>query len=112
MKIDTNYAKKDNFKSTLLFPLVPEKDVELTHSNSISFELRGIPGDVDSPRYKKQVRIIHGDESPRTIIQCCIEAISVTVGLNMTTHASKHSIISTLVMGNAKTNFEYPFTGY
>ena len=107
MKIETNYAKKDDFKSNLLFPLVPEKDVELTRSNSISFELRSTPGDPDSPRYKKQVRIIHGDESPRTIINWCMEAMSVTVGLNMTTHASKHSIITTLVMDNAKTNFEH-----
>ena len=88
MKIaETNYVKKEDFKSTLIFPLVPEKEEELSRSNSISFKLYATPGDNTTPRYKKQVLIIHGSEAPRTLVQWIREVESLFVGLAMMTCA-------------------------
>ena len=106
MKIAENeYAKKEDFKSTLIFPLVPEKEEELSRGNSISFELYATPGDNTTPRYKKQVRILHGDEDPRTVVNWIREVESLFIGLNMTTFAPQRSIIKTLLKDNALTNF-------
>ena len=93
-------------KSTLLLPLVPERAEELTRGNSISFELRSNPTEIDSPRYKKQVRVLYGNEDTRTVIFWIRETQSIVEGLNLTTYAQQYSVIKTLVRDTAYANFE------
>ena len=93
-------------KSTLLLPLLPEKAEELTRGNSISFELRSIPDEIDSPRFKKQVRVLYGNEDVRTVIFWIREVQSIIEGLNLTTYAAQYSVIKTLVRDTAHANFE------
>ena len=79
---------KDNFMSAKaeLLPLVPESEVDVLDSNnSVRYELRTTPSDVNSPTYRKTVRILTGSESIRTIIKWSKDIEIILIGLNIPT---------------------------
>ena len=91
--------KETNTKpSKMLLPLVEDpSDYELDKNNSVSYNLRTIPADDDSPTYKCVVRVLAGNESVRSIIKWKADAIKVAKGLNAVDLASKLPIFETLM---------------
>jgi hypothetical protein len=91
--------KETNTKpSKMLLPLVEDpSDYELDKNNSVSYNLRTIPADDDSPTYKCVVRVLAGNESVRSIIKWKADAIKVAKGLNAIDLASKLPIFETLM---------------
>jgi hypothetical protein len=91
--------KETNTKpSKMLLPLVEDpSDYELDKNNSVSYNLRTIPPDDDSPTYKCVVRVLAGNESVRSIIKWKNDAIKVAKGLNAIDLASKLPIFETLM---------------
>ena len=90
----------------ILLPLVPTMDTEeLSKTNSITFELRSIPTDADSAKYKVIVRILQGTEDLRTIITFRKEVAKVLAGLNLTTYATQVPILRSMMRSNPLTSF-------
>ena len=91
--------KETNTKpSKMLLPLVEDpSNYELNKNNSVSYNLRTIPPDDDSPTYKCVVRVLTGSESVRAIIKWKADAIKVAKGLNATALVSKLPVLETLM---------------
>ena len=91
--------KETNTKPTkMLIPLVEDpSDYELDKNNSVSYNLRTIPPDDDSPTYKCVVRVLQGNESVRSIIKWKADAIKVAKGLNAVDLAARLPIFETLM---------------
>ena len=76
-----------------VLPLDEEPDVyKLDKTNSVSFVLRTVPTDANSPTYKYLVRVLQGDESPRQILRWYTDVEKVCTGLNATTLEAKRPI--------------------
>ena len=79
---------------SVLLPLVEEKDTyQLDKSNSVSFDLRTVPADNDSPKYRFLIRVLQGTETPRQIIRWKQDLYKVLTGLNVTTKATRQPIM-------------------
>ena len=70
MKISPYYNDKEG-KVKPLLPLVPEQYDALTRENLCSYELLSEPTVAASPKYKKTIRVVNGNEDARTIINWC-----------------------------------------
>ena len=71
----------------VLLPLIPVAPRELTATNSVQYELKAIPGDANSSKYKVTARIIDGTEDIRTMIGWSRDVDKVLTGLNLNTDA-------------------------
>ncbi len=79
-----------------LLPLVEDESLYvLDKSNSVSYELRTIPGDPNSAKYKFQLRVLTGTESVRAILKWHKDVQKVITGLNITTLAAGRPIMET-----------------
>ena len=71
----TTSDQKDGFikRASSILPFLPEEQTatKLTKDNSVTLELRSIPGDDTSPKVKYSVRIVSGTETPREIFHWC-----------------------------------------
>ena len=95
----------------ILLPLVPTMDTEeLSKTNSITFELRSIPTDADSAKYKVIVRILQGTEDLRTIITFRKDVAKVLAGLNLTTYATQVPILRSMMRSNPLASFNAALT--
>ncbi len=66
-----------NCKKAPLLPLVPDPLDEMTHENSVSYQLCTKPGVATSDKYKKTVRVLDGSESIRTILRWANDSLQV-----------------------------------
>ena len=90
-----------------ILPLVPDPEVDpLDKKNSVVYELRTVPGDANSAKYKKTARIINGTESVRTLIEWYKDISSILTGLNVTTFNSQIAIIRTMTVGTVCSSFD------
>ncbi len=79
-----------------LLPLVEDESLyALDKSNSVSYELRTIPGDPNSAKYKFQLRVLTGTEPVRAILKWQKDVQKVVTGLNITTLAAGRPIMET-----------------
>ena len=105
----TTSDQKDGFihRASSILPFLPEEQTatKLTKDNSVTLELRSIPGDVDSPKVKYSVRIVSGTETPREIIHWCNDLenqVFPGLGLNeVTSGPRQQAILKTVTTGNA-----------
>ncbi len=110
MKVDLKQVAQDaaNPKRKAVFlPLVPDtsEDNVLDKSNSVTYELRTIPGDNNSASYKRVLRILNGTEDIRTIIMWYKEITPLLTGLNVREYEPQCAIVRTLLKGNCLSNF-------
>ena len=78
----------------VLLPLIEDPDqYALDKSNSVTWELRSSPTDVDSPKYKYLVRILQGNETPRQMIRWRLDVAKVCNGLNADTFATRKPLM-------------------
>ena len=105
----TTSNQKDRFihRASLILPFLPEEQTatKLTKDNSVTLELRSIPGDVDSPKVKCRVRIASETETPREIIHWCNDLenqVFPGLGLNeVTSGPRQQAMLKTVTTGNA-----------
>ena len=90
--------KPHHSNKEVLLPLVP-KDAheELTSENTLQFQLLSAPTDVDSPKYKFNIRLLKGGESIRALIQWYQDVQKVMAGLNVTSYAGQLSMCRTMM---------------
>ena len=80
-------------KPNNLLPLTEDLGLyALDKTNSVSWELRTVPADVNSAKYKFLVRILQGDEDPRQMVRWRLDVAKVVAGLNATDAASVQPI--------------------
>ena len=85
MKVASS-SNKPSKKVEYIIPLADdESHHKLTKANSVSWELRTIPADADSPTYKYLTRVLSGDESVRQMLRWSKDLTKVCTGLNATT---------------------------
>ena len=65
----------------------------LDKTNSVSWELYTVPGDTTSPKYKFQVRVLQGDETPRQMIRWRLDVLKVCTGLDVTTLTTRKPVM-------------------
>ena len=81
-------------KQAPLLPLTEDPELyKLDKTNSVSWDLRTVPAQADSPTYKFQVRVLQGDETAREMVRWRLDVLKVCVGLNATTLASRKPIM-------------------
>ena len=78
----------------------------LDKTNSVSWELYTVPGDTTSPKYKFQVRVLQGDETPRQMIRWRLDVIKVCTGLDVTTLTTRKPVMEVCMRAGPKANFE------
>ena len=84
--------------SKILLPLEDDTDDQiLTKSNSVSFDLRTVPAQADSPTYKSLARVLEGTESARTILKWRADVAKVCRGLHVTTYDTKGPVCETMM---------------
>ena len=82
----------------ILLPLVDDpEDFALTKTNSVSFDLRTVPGDADSPKYKTLARVLEGTETTRQVIKWRGDVMKVCDGLNVNTFGPKKAVVETMM---------------
>ena len=108
MKIAASSSKPSK-KVELIIPLADDKkeSTKLTKDNSVSWELRTIPGNNDSAAYKLNVRLLEGDETVRQQIQWRTDVIKACVGLNATTLDSRRPIMEACMRTRVLTLFQH-----
>ena len=73
-------------KPAVLLPLTEDLGLyQLDKTNSVTWELRTVPTDANSPKYKLQVRVLQGDEDPRQMVRWRLDVAKVITGLNIST---------------------------
>ena len=94
MKIAASSGKSSK-KVDLIIPLIEdEKEAnKLTKGNSVTWEVRTLPTDNNSPTYKLSVRMLEGDETVRQMITWRMDVVKACVGLNATTLTSSCPIM-------------------
>jgi hypothetical protein len=76
-------------KSPPVLPLEEDEEAyRLDKTNSITWELSTQPGTANVAKYKYQVRILTGSESPRQLVRWRMDLSQVVAGLNLTTVAT------------------------
>ena len=88
-------------KKAPLLPLLPDALDEMTLENSVSYMLRTVPADANSPQYKKYVRVLTGSESVRTKLRWAQDTQQVMTGLNVTTGPNMYNMYMNLSSGTA-----------
>jgi hypothetical protein len=68
-----------------------------------SFELRTVPTDANSPKYKMVARVLDGTEHLRTCLQWIIDLDKIFKGLNIITSLSKAALTKELLQDGART---------
>ena len=82
-----------------ILPLIPENPTEIDMKDPTkvaSFKLRTVPADANSPLVNFSLRIAQGYESPREIIEWCINARRVVDGLNLNAAGSEAGRLDTI----------------
>ena len=75
-----------SLKRAPLLPLVPDPEMELNSSNSVSYLLKVKPSEADSPTFKKYVRVLNGSEDVCSVLTWSSDQAQVIRGLvNKTT---------------------------
>ena len=108
MKIAPSAYQQQNavMKKKPLLPLEPEiDDVELTKHNSVGFELRSVPAEANSAKYKVVARILTGNESLSVIIKWYKMRLKVINGLNLNTYGPQVAIIQQMLSGTVLATF-------
>ena len=106
MKIAASSGKPSK-KAELIIPLEDdEAHHKLTKENSVTWELRTIPNDNNSPTYKVQARILSGEESVRQMVRWMSDVQKVCIGLNATTLAQKKPIMVACMRPRVETLFQ------
>ena len=90
-------------KKKPLLPLVPDPEDELNASNSVSYLLKVKPTDVDSPTFKKYIRVLTGNESVRTVLTWSEDHAQVVRGLDLTDAADVYALTTGVLTGSSKT---------
>ena len=88
MKVVLPKSNGSGRKPPIMSLVDDETTHELTKANSVSWDLRSTPADADSSTYKKQVRVLQGDEPIRQVLRWRADVDSVYTGLNMTAVAA------------------------
>ena len=110
MKVASS-SNKPSKKVEYIIPLADdESHHKLTKANSVSWELRTIPADADSPTYKYLTRVLSGDESVRQMLRCSKDLTKVCTGLNATTLATMKPIMLACMRPRVETIFEGALT--
>ena len=78
----------------------------LDKTNSVSWELYTVPADHASAKYKFQVRILQGDETPRQMVRWRLDVTKVCVGLDVTTLETRKPVMEACMRAGPKANFE------
>ena len=79
-----------------LLPLTEDTSLyALDKTNSVQYELHTRPADVNSPKYRFQLRVLVGTESVRTIVRWQIALVTVIDGLNLSQYAHTKPIVET-----------------
>ena len=82
----------------ILLPLVDDpEDFALTKANSVSFDLRTVPGNADSPKCKTLARVLEGTETTRQVVKWWADVMKVCIGLNVTEYAPKKAAVETMM---------------
>ena len=90
-----------------IISLVPEEpDEKITADRVATYSLRTVPDDANSAKYKVVVRIIHGDEDVRTIVQWYLDVQKVCTGLHARHWAERKPIVEALMGGTPKSQFQ------
>ena len=93
MKISPPSGKSSR-KVDYIIPLADdEAHHKLTKENSVTWELRTVPADGNSPTHEVQTRILSGDESVRQMLRWGKDLERVCAGLNATDLAAKKPIM-------------------
>ena len=85
MEVILNNTGSSPPKNSGLLPLVPLESTTLARDNSVGLLLATDPGNVDSPKFKMQARILAGGEDVRTVLTWKKDVTKVFHGLNITT---------------------------
>ena len=94
MKVAFASSNKPSKKVEYIIPLkCDEAHHKLTKENSVSWELRTIPANANSPTYKVLVRILAGDESAQQMLRWRKSIDTVCSGVNATDLASMKPIM-------------------
>ena len=91
---DVGYLKTSDH----ILPLQDDPNLyKLDKTNSVSWDLRTIPADANSPTYKFQARILQGDETPRQMIRWRLDVMKVWNGLNLTDYDTRRPIVEAML---------------
>ena len=111
MKIAASSSTKPSKKVDYIIPLGDdESHHKLTKANSVSWELRTVPADADSPTYKYLARILTGDESVRQMLRWSKDLTKLCTGLNATTLQTMKPIMVACMRPRVETIFEAALT--
>ena len=99
MKVTVSKETTSKLAVSLLLLLIEDHEecYKLDKTNSVSYDLRTVPADADSPKYKKQVRVLVGTESVRAMLKWRQDVDAVCDGLNVTTLETKVPVVETLM---------------
>jgi hypothetical protein len=108
MKVDTSKIDNPTFevKDKEILPFVPAAS-KLTKENSMAFKLRLDPSSANSTVYEKQVRIIHGAETARELIEWHDDVAAVITGMNADgSVAQSITLVKSLIKNSARTAWD------
>ena len=97
MKVAPPKSNTVSTKAALLPSMEDSEQYKLNKSNSVSYELRTQPGDVNSPTYKYLIRVLEGTESIRQVLKWRKDVDKVTIGLNVNDFEAKKPLVETLM---------------
>ena len=113
MKVANASSNKPSKKVKYIILLKCDKaHHKLTKENSVSWELRTIPTQVDSPTYEVLVRILSGDKSVQQMLRWRKDIDKVGTGVNATDLASKKPIMLACVRPRVASLFKASLTGH
>ena len=100
--VESQTATTTQPRVSLPIEFLPAEPEELNKTNSRSFELRTVPTDADSAKYKTNIRIINGSEDIRTLVQWKKDTQRVIDGFNLQGYQNQTKMIETIISGSAK----------
>ena len=99
-------ASHGKSKKAPLLPLIPDPLDEMTHENSVSYQLRTKPGVPASDKYKKTVRVLDGSEGIRTILRWANDSLQVCRGLGLADAPDKYEVMLNILSNSAHAVFK------
>ena len=105
MKVVLPKSNGSGRKPPIMSLVDDESTYELTKANSVAWDLRTVPADQDSSTYRKQVRVLSGDEPIRQVLRWRADVDIVYTGLEATTVAARRTLIVRMMRLNPLATF-------
>ena len=105
MKVVLPKSNGSGRKPPIMSLVDDESTYELTKANSVSWDLRSVPTDPDSSTYRKQVRVLSGDEPIRQVLRWKADVDTVCTALDVTTVAARRPLIARMMRPNPLATF-------